>query len=47
MKKTTEPILNPVWEEEIKKVLDKLWENRANLSSRNMDLLRKFADKKF
>ena len=38
--------INPAWEAEIKKVLDKLWENRSNLSLRNLEILRIFSNKK-
>ena len=41
-----QPQINPVWEEEIKKVLDELWKNRFNLSLRNVELLRKLSNKK-
>jgi hypothetical protein len=44
-KKTQE--MNPVWEAEIKKVLDELWKNRFNLSLRNVETLRRLADKKY
>jgi hypothetical protein len=42
----SQPQMNPVWEEEIKKVLDELWKNRFNLSLRNVELLRKLSNKK-
>jgi len=38
--------INPAWEAEIKKVLDELWKNRFNLSLRNVETLRRFANKK-
>jgi len=37
--------INPVWEAEIKKVLDTLWENRYRLSLSNVETLRRFANK--
>jgi putative aminopeptidase FrvX len=44
--KTTQEI-NPVWEAEIKKVLDELWKNRFNLSLKNVELLRRLSNKKY
>lgn len=37
--------INPVWENEIKKVLDSVWENRYRLSLENLKMLRRLADK--
>jgi hypothetical protein len=37
--------INPVWENEIKKVLDSVWENRYRLSLENLKQLRRLADK--
>jgi len=37
--------INPVWENEIKKLLDSVWENRFRLSLSNLELLRKLANK--
>jgi hypothetical protein len=37
--------INPAWEAEIKKVLDKIWENRFRLSLKNLEKLRKLANK--
>ena len=37
--------INPVWENEIKKVLDSVWENRYRLSLSNLEMLRRLADK--
>ena len=39
--------INPAWEAEIKKVLDDLWKNRFNLSLRNVEALRRLANKKY
>ena len=41
-----QPPMNPAWENEIKKQLDKIWENRFNISFRNLEALRRFANKK-
>ena len=35
--------INPVWENEIKKVLDSVWENRYRLSLENLKILRRLA----
>ena len=37
--------INPVYEAEIKKLLDAIWENRFRLSLSNLELLRKLANK--
>jgi hypothetical protein len=37
--------INPVWENEIKKVLDSVWENCFRLSLSNLEKLRKLANK--
>ena len=37
--------INPVWENEIKKLLDSVWENRFRLSLSNLEVLRKLANK--
>jgi len=37
--------INPVWENEIKKVLDAVWENRYHLSLENLKILRRLANK--
>jgi regulator of replication initiation timing len=37
--------INPTWENEIKKVLDSVWENRYRLSLENLKMLRRLADK--
>jgi len=40
------PDVNPAFEEVLKKELDKIWENRFNISFRNLEALRRFANKK-
>ena len=40
-----QPPMNPAWENEIKKQLDKIWENRYCLSLSNLEMLRKLANK--
>jgi hypothetical protein len=37
--------INPVWEAEIKKLLDKIWENRFRMSLSNLEMLRRLANK--
>ena len=37
--------INPAWENEIKKVLDSVWENRYRLSLENLKQLRRLANK--
>ena len=37
--------INPAWENEIKKVLDSVWENRYRLSLSNLEMLRRLANK--
>jgi predicted neutral ceramidase superfamily lipid hydrolase len=36
------PDINPVWEEEIKKILEELWENRHKLSVGKLRTIRNF-----
>jgi len=40
-----QPPMNPAWENEIKKQLDKIWENRFNISLKNLEILRRLANK--
>jgi hypothetical protein len=40
-----QPPMNPAWENEIKKQLDKIWENRFNISLKNLEVLRRLANK--
>ena len=37
--------INPVYEAEIKKQLDAIWENRYHLSLANLEMLRRLANK--
>ena len=37
--------INPVWEAEIKKMLDAIWENRFRISLSNLENLRRLANK--
>ena len=37
--------INPAWEAEIKKQLDKIWENRYRLSLANLEMLCRLANK--
>ena len=37
--------INPVWENEIKKLLDAVWKNRYRLSLENLEKLRRLANK--
>lgn len=41
-----QPSISSTWEKEIKKVMDELWQNRHNLSTNNVETLRRFANKK-
>jgi hypothetical protein len=38
--------VNPAFEEELKKVLQQVWDNRFNISQSNLDVFRRFANKK-
>ena len=40
-----QPDVNPAFEEMLKKELDKIWENRFNISLKNLETLRKLANK--
>lgn len=40
-----QPDINPAFEEMLKKELDKIWENRFNISFRNLEILRRLANK--
>ena len=40
-----QPDINPAFEEMLKKELDKIWENRFNISVKNLELLRRLANK--
>jgi hypothetical protein len=40
-----QPDVNPAFEEMLKKELDKIWENRFNISVKNLELLRRLANK--
>ena len=40
-----QPDINPAFEEMLKKELDKIWENRFNISMKNLDILRRLANK--
>jgi hypothetical protein len=39
------PDVNPAFEEILKKELDKIWENRFNISVKNLEVLRRLANK--
>jgi hypothetical protein len=39
------PDVNPAFEEMLKKELDKIWENRFNISLKNLEILRRLANK--
>jgi len=39
------PDVNPAFEEMLRKELDKIWENRFNISLRNLEILRRLANK--
>ena len=39
------PDVNPAFEEMLKKELDKIWENRFNISVKNLEILRRLANK--
>jgi hypothetical protein len=38
--------INPAFEEELKKVLQQIYDNRFNISQSNLDVFRRFANKK-
>jgi len=38
--------INPAFEEELKKVLQQVWDNRFNISQSNLDVFKRFANKK-
>jgi len=38
--------INPVFEEELVKVLQQVWDNRFNISQSNLDVFKRFASKK-
>jgi hypothetical protein len=40
-----QPDINPAFEKMLKKELDKIWENRFNISLKNLEILRKLANK--
>ena len=40
-----QPDVNPAFEEMLKKELDKIWENRFNISLKNLEILRRLANK--
>ena len=40
-----QPDVNPAFEEMLKKELDKIWENRFNISVKNLEILRRLANK--
>jgi hypothetical protein len=40
-----QPDVNPAFEEMLKKELDKIWENRFHISLKNLEILRKLANK--
>jgi hypothetical protein len=42
-----QPDINPAFEEMLKKELDKIWENRFNISVRNLELLRRLGNKTY
>ena len=46
IKPKKQPDINPAFEEALKKELDKIWKNRFNISFRNLEALRRFANKK-
>jgi hypothetical protein len=39
------PDVNPAFEEMLRKELDKIWENRFNISLKNLEILRRLANK--
>jgi hypothetical protein len=43
LKKT--PNINPAFEEILKKELNKIWENRFNISVKNLEILRRLGNK--
>ena len=42
-----QPDINPAFEEMLKKELDKIWENRFNISVKNLELLRRLCNKTY
>ena len=42
-----QPDINPAFEEMLKKELDKIWENRFNISVKNLELLRRLGNKTY
>ena len=42
-----QPDVNPAFEEMLKKELDKIWENRFNISVKNLELLRRLGNKTY
>jgi hypothetical protein len=38
--------INPVWENEIRQILDQIWENRSNLGLGSLEILRRLSNKK-
>jgi hypothetical protein len=40
-----QPDVNPAFEEMLKKELDKIWENRFHISLKNLEILRRLANK--
>jgi hypothetical protein len=38
--------INPAFEEELKKVLQQIYDNRFNISQSNLDVFKRFANKK-
>ena len=38
--------INPAFEEELKKILQQIYDNRFNISQSNLDVFRRFANKK-
>jgi hypothetical protein len=40
-----QPDVNPAFEEMLRKELDKIWENRFHISLKNLEILRKLANK--
>jgi hypothetical protein len=44
-KSKKQPDINPAFEEMLRKELDKIWENRFHISLKNLEILRKLANK--
>jgi hypothetical protein len=42
-----QPDINSAFEEMLKKELDKIWENRFNISMKNLENLRRLANKTY